>query len=103
MKITIVLTNGKRHTARQLYQGSSYVVIATKCPHGCAAPVNATRDEVQLKVSGTGIKHRTHDTYFADAVALCCMRKIGTIETKVETIFGIEEDERVMNGPWRVY
>jgi len=94
MKITIVLDDGSRHRARLPYDNATHVLCKIACPH-CK-----TKDpDGSIKISGTGIKHTTRDTYFADAIATCCMRKIGTIETSVETLFGIDEDERVLNGP----
>lgn len=102
MKITIVLSDGSRKPAHLPYDGATHVVCSIDCPHGCA-PVVVAGIKNLLKISGTGINRTSHDCYFADAVALCCKKRIGTIETKVETIFGIEEDERVMSGPWRVY
>jgi len=109
MKITIVLDNGTRHKARLPYEGAHHIELRiAKCPHGCGAicdALDATGAAMPpfIKVAGSGIKHTSRDTYFADAIALCCRRKIGTIETQVDTVFGIEEDERVLNGPWRVY
>jgi hypothetical protein len=98
MKITIVLDNGSRHKARLPHEHASHVEIALLCPNGCSHRFTP------LKISGTGIKHHNHDTYFADAIALCCKRKIGTIEAKVSTIFGIEEDEIINSGRYgRVY
>jgi hypothetical protein len=100
MKITIVLDNGSRRKAHQPYDNARHVEIDMLCPNGClhkAAPQ-------PLKISGSGIKHCSHDTYYADAVALCCMKKIGTIEVRVSTIFGIEEDEIINSGRYgRVY
>jgi hypothetical protein len=58
---------------------------------------------LKLKISGTGIDRTTHDTYYAPAVAQCCRRRIGTIETRVSTVFGITEDELVLGGPWKVF
>ncbi len=95
MKITIVLDDGTRHKANRPHSESTYVTI----PHACPACAKAA----PVRISGTGIEHTSRDTYFAGAVALCCKKWIGTIETKVDTMFGIEEDERVTNGPWKVY
>ena len=102
MKITIVLDSGKRCKASLPYDGAHYILIAIACPNGCASHKHP-QAMTETKIAGTGIKHHSHDTYFADAIALCCRKKIGTIETKVDTVFGIEEDERVLNGPQRVY
>ena len=106
MKITIVLDDGSRHKAKLPYDGATHLVLDLDCPHGCKRRYVANPNSMEqepLKVAGSGIKHHNRDTYFADAIALCCKKKIGTIETKVSTVFGIEEDEAVLNGPWRVY
>lgn len=44
------------------------------------------------------------DTHYCGAIALCCGKKLGRIEVKMETIFGIDEDRRVLEfGRVRVY
>lgn len=108
MKITIVLDNGTRRVAKLPYENAPFVVMRCECPNGCAETKADNRIgseiEAHTKISGTGIKHHNHDTFFADAIALCCKKKIGTIETKVETLFGIEEDELVLSGRYgKVY
>lgn len=64
------------------------------CPVCKVAPVRAR---------GTGKRIESHDTYAANAVFVCCGAPAGVLRVKVDTIFGIEEDERVLAGPWRVY
>lgn len=53
-------------------------------------------------IGGRNRRH-DHDTHYADAHCLACSAHIGTIEVTVSTIFGIEEDESVLNGRVRVY
>jgi len=101
MKITLVIGDA-RHNAELPYDGATHVTCNADCPHGCIRPSELGL-KLRMKVRGNGIQRRTHDTYFARAVALCCDKEIGTLETRVDTIFGIEEDERVTSGPWRVY
>ncbi len=112
MKITIVLDDGSRYVAKLPYEGAPHCEVklplakACDCAKAEARKASARGPDVQaeLFISGTGIKHQNHDTVFADAIALCCKRKIGTIETKLATLFGIEEDERVMSTPgWKVF
>lgn len=43
------------------------------------------------------------DEYVARGFCAACRTPRGTIHAKVSTIFGVEEDERVLAGPWRVY
>lgn len=83
MKVTIV------HEGRSIpatVEDNSFHVTIEKCPLCGAVPG---------KVRGTGITSHDHDTYRADAVTLCCDRPIGQMRTKVDTIFGIDEDEAV--------
>lgn len=102
MQITIALTDGGRHTATLPYDGADLVTANCDCPNGCVRP-EAMGIKSRLKIRGTGIERRTHDTYYASAVALCCGKRIGTLETKVSTVFGIQEDEMVLAGPWKVF
>ena len=82
MKVTIVDSEtGKRHRARVAASGKHAEIEA--CPRCGATPG---------VIQGTGITHHNHDTYFAPAVATCCDAPIGTIETRVDTFFGIDED-----------
>lgn len=50
-----------------------------------------------------GTQSHDHDTYRAEAATICCDTRIGTIEVRVSTVFGIHEDEAVLNGRPRVY
>lgn len=55
-------------------------------------------------VSGTGRHIAGRDTYKADAVCAKCGDTVGTLLAKVETLFGLEEDEAVLlYGRARVY
>jgi hypothetical protein len=70
----------------------------------------ATFVEVDFPCSGCGSKQvaggtptRGHDTYTAPAVCVDCRAACGTLVATVSTLFGIEEDERVLNGRPRVY
>ena len=92
VKVSVVDGSGVRHAAR-VAENSNYVTI-DRCPNCRAEPCD---------VQGTGITHHDHDTHYAAAVALCCRQRIGTLEACVDTIFGIDEDERVLNGRPRVY
>lgn len=69
-------------------------VPALACPH-CG--------EQPLRAAGRGIRETTHDTYVADAACQACGGAVGTLRAQVDTIFGIEEDERVLHGRARVY
>jgi hypothetical protein len=91
LRITVVDGTDRRHPAK-LAENREHVTIAA-CP-ACGAESPAVR--------GTGITHHDYDTYYAAAVARCCGASM-RMETKVETIFGIDEDSAVLNGRARVY
>lgn len=44
-----------------------------------------------------------HDRYTGDAECCRCRQKVGPMEVVVSTLFGLEEDERVLQGRCRVY
>lgn len=97
MKITIALEGGRTLVAKHAYHDSDHVVVdgLDACP--------ACKHPAPVKVSGDGRRTEGHDTYACNAIALCCRRRIGTVRVRVSTIFGVEEDERVLNGRARVY
>jgi hypothetical protein len=93
MKIHVTV-NEQRLAARHPYADADHVLVDVACPScAYAAP---------LKVRGASSTH-DHDTHRASAIALCCDATIGTMEVKVDTLFGIEEDRAVLNGRCRVY
>jgi len=55
------------------------------------------------KVAGRARRIENHDTYAAEAGCVACRKIIGTIRVKVSTLFGIEEDERVMSMGVKIY
>ena len=57
-----------------------------------------------LQVAGIKGKTRTTD-YGASSPAACtrCQGSVGSLDVEFETIFGAEEDERVLRGRQRVY
>jgi hypothetical protein len=58
--------------------------------------------EATLIVSGRG--HIVHEgARFAVAVSRCCRERVGDLKVEHETLFGHEEDERVLMGRCRVY
>lgn len=48
-------------------------------------------------------RHGSAHTYRAGATAKCCGDSVGFIFAQPETLFGLEEDEAVLNGRARVY
>jgi hypothetical protein len=56
-----------------------------------------------MHVRGTGKSIESRDTYRADAVCFDCGASRGVLRVKVDTLFGLEEDEAVLHGRARVY
>jgi hypothetical protein len=78
------------------FPGADHVVVVdTLCP-GCGAS--------PFKVSGTGMHIAPNDRdYEADAVALCCDRRVGTLRVETNTLFGLREDEAIARSRCRIY
>jgi hypothetical protein len=89
MKITV-----DGHKATLPFEGADHVVVDGACPKCKGTPFTA---------KGQHITHHDHDTYYAHAICCKCGAPVGQMKTVVSTIFGIEEDERVLFGRCRVY
>ena len=84
MKVTLEI-DGKRHRVPTPEPGVLHVELpGHACPACGAAP---------LRARGVDRRIESHDTYAADAHAVCCEAPIGTIRAQIPTIFGLEEDE----------
>ncbi len=96
-KITLQLgLDGVVHKARKPAPDADHALVdGLACP-GCKAPA-------PLKVQGTGRRIESRDTYAADAVTACCSGWVGTLRLKVDTLFGLEEDEAVASLGIRIY
>lgn len=93
MKISIKFNDGTRQTATLPYQGCQHVEVDGTCPSCGTKPWKARGGQPE-----TG-----YDEYRAQAQCLSCDKIVGTMIVKVSTIFGIEEDDRVLSGRYRVY
>ena len=94
MKISVT-TGGKTYTAKQLQAGDQFVVAESgQCPHCEAKP---------LRAYGCGSRQEGHDTITEACRCKDCGQPIGTVRVKVDSLFGIAEDRKVLNGPWKVY
>lgn len=94
MKVTVIdSATNVRH--RATVAGNRKYVTIERCPVCGAEPG---------EVAGIrGTQSHDHDTYRAEAATICCDTRLGTIEMRVSTVFGIDEDEAVLNGRPRVY
>ena len=93
MTITCTI-DGTPHPARIASPSATFATVETACPHCEHDP---------LRASGHGVCVDGHAAYTADAFCFDCGKRVGTLRVQVSTIFGIEEEERVMSGPWKVY
>jgi len=100
MKIVFRPTTGPQLPAKLPFEGCDYIIVGDACP-GCAASVKDYAGKIQ-GVPGTMI--RGYDTYTSDARCVGCETILGKIVVTMSTIFGLEEDERVLvHGRARVY
>lgn len=76
-------------------KGAPVVSIDAACP-GCGA-------RSPIEVAGKGIERHDDRVYYARAFHVGCGTRLGVLCVEVDTIFGIEEDQRVLNGRPRVY
>jgi len=67
-----------------------YAEVPEPCSCGC--DVVAGRDPVE-----------DHDTITSRAWCPVCEAARGVLVVRVSTIFGLQEDRAVTDGPWRVY
>ena len=94
MKVYL-LENGRKTICTITYKDASHVVLKGSCPQ-CGDAV--------CKLQGTGKRPSSDDqAWEADAVAACCHKHVGTLRVETSTMFGVREDEVVLNGRCRVY
>lgn len=91
MKITLTTNDDRTLAAKLPHPDSTCVEISEACSK-CDSRLVFGRDQTH-----------DHDTYVAPAFCVGCGNGRGTLRVKVDTLFGIEEDERVLHGRWRVY
>ena len=92
MKITLVDPDNSKHECALPYAHATYVTAKDwKCECGSDGVQSPEK-----RIAG-------HDEYVGAARCVDCKAPAGTLRVKVSTIFGIEEDERVLNGRCRVY
>lgn len=99
MEITLTDLKGMVHKIKAGEAGAEATATKLRCPH-CG--------EENILVSGTGKSidpDNKHDTYRADAVhaSAKCAQRIGVLRAKVNTLFGIEEDEAVFRLGIKIY
>ena len=96
MKVHVLIA-GERHPVSP-EPGAPHLELDRRCP-ACGGP-----SEGPLRLIAERARQaQVHDTITAPALALCCGAKIGSVVVEVETIFGLEEDDAVLEGRARVY
>jgi hypothetical protein len=94
MKIILTTQDNSVHELEPPPAGASDVGTPLTCPH-C---------HKGLRIFGRhGTKSRGHD--YIEETALCsiCQKPVGRIRVIIPSLFGLEEDKRVLNGRCRVY
>jgi hypothetical protein len=92
MKVTFTVDNVE-HTCSVPYEGAAFVLV-----DGWACPTCK-----RSGVAGRNQRIESHDTYASDAGCADCKVVVGVLRVQLSTLFGLEEDERVLNGRCRVY
>lgn len=95
MKVYLLTIDDPRRKARVPYEGADHVVVDGVCPACGVKP---------FKAQGGNPRPSADDrAYEADAACARCGARVGTLRAEVDTLFGVREDERVLNGRCRVY
>lgn len=97
MDVTVKIEGQPRIPMKLAHDGCEHVTSrdeTIKCPECAGAP---------LMIHGKGEGARTRDSITQPAYCNYCGEVVGTIRAKFQTIFGIEEDNRVLNGRFKVY
>lgn len=93
MRVTVKIGDVE-HDGR-LPESERWIELDGRCPSCERQPLKVIGDVHRQNVG-------TH-AVTAPALALCCGQEIGTVRAEMATIFGLEEDERVLHGRCRVY
>ena len=94
MKIWLEIERSAGIDRRNVKPDGTRGIATGACPGCGAAP---------FLVQGHGRHRHTRDTFRAAGRAMCCGDAVGYLYAKADTIFGLEEDEAVLNGRGRVY
>lgn len=95
MKIFVLLSNKDEREGSLKHSSAERVDVEGVCPSCGHTP---------FQVCGIGGKTvRRFDNIQQDAMCLECETVIGTVKAVFDTIFGLDEDERVLKGPQKVF
>jgi hypothetical protein len=94
MRITIKPDTDVSQNAHLPYEGADHVVGVGRCP---------LCKRINWRAQGVGPQDTGHDTVESACKCVECGEIVGRIRVRMSTIFGLEEDARVINGRCRVY
>jgi hypothetical protein len=92
VRIWLTDRDGREFPATLPYPSAKHVEIEAACS-GCGSKF----------IAGGESSVESHDMYRAQAACVGCKAACGVLRVQVSTLFGIEEDNRVLNGRCRVY
>jgi len=98
MKIFLIREGEPKTTLRLPFSGCPHVVLDAPCP-ACGAE-HPEGTQVQ---GGDAVPSEDDRAYEAVAMAVCCRGRVGILRVEMETLFGVREDEAVLNSRARVY
>jgi len=90
VRVEVVIGGEKASIVQPLPDSERVAVLEPKACRACKA--------TPLFVRGRGKRIGGRDYYEATACCERCGEQVGTIRAFVQTIFGLEEDERVIHG-----
>ena len=93
MKITLTTNEGRRLVGSLAFPEAEQVDFKLADAHCGGEHLTARGGDPTID----------YDTYTSKAVCAVCGDHLGTLTVRVNTLFGIEEDQRVLNGRARVY
>lgn len=90
-----LIRDGEKRKLTTPYPDADHAVVEGACPE-CKS--------TDFKIAGHGRRPSSDDrAWEADATALCCHKPVGLIRVEPDTLFGVREDEAVLQGRCRVY
>jgi hypothetical protein len=125
MKVYLVVKEGPRRDVHVPFAGADHALADGGCPacgvgcckycgawdcdarggaHRCNPADASDGYPPRFKVAGTGRRPSADDrAWECDAHCLACKAHVGTLRAEMSTLFGVREDEAVLNGRPRVY
>ena len=95
MKIFLLVSTGPRRKCKLPHPEADHAIVEGKCPE-CGSE--------NFGAQGKNMRPSEDDqAYEADGYSTCCKKSVGTIRTEMNTLFGVREDNAVLNSRFRVY